>query len=108
MELQAESIKELLGDAVLVRRSHGEETRRGFYVPVSCRDNRDERRRACWSAVVVKLGPRVDSERWKPYTIGVGDKVWLNPVAFDCPSFKDGQDKLYVVRDEDIEAVERN
>lgn len=107
MDLDPESIKELKGDAVLVRLLPiPERTSRGFYIPASAADGIKRARRKAWRAEIVKFGDKVEFEDFGEPRPAVGDTVLADPASKDCPGFQHGEETYLIVRDEDLLAQE--
>lgn len=106
MELNPECIKQLKGDAVLVKELRPPEMRRGFYVPAVAADNMRKARKRSWRAEVVRFGDKVDFEAFGAVRPGEGEVVIVSPEAKDCPGFTHGEETYLIVRDEDLLARE--
>ncbi len=105
MNIEAKQVNYVKGDKIMVLEEKRPEKAGSFYVPDNYRDNKN--RKACWKAKVLKFGDKIDFSYWKPYTVSVGETVLIDPVAIYCPSFKEGDDRIIFIRQEDIFGVVR-
>lgn len=106
MKLAAKNIKELRGDAVLVKGIMPETKKGSLYLPENYITLDDANRRKVWKGEIVKFGTDVDFEQFGADRPEIKDVVFLAPESIDCPHFKDGEDVMFIVRDEDILAKE--